>query len=144
MMVPRSTKRKNLEDIASSDHWGSPAGNLFQRDKILWLSLEMARLAPSWANLQPWRFVIVDQGIILTVQKKETPVRDGKAYYRLDGGIAMCHFYLTWREAGRKGAWKITGFDEIRLRKQCGVPPPGRLKSWASSQQSWQGDTSPW
>jgi nitroreductase len=126
MMAPQRAKRKNLEEIACSDHWGSPAGNLLQRDKVLWLSLEMARLAPSWANLQPWRFVIVDQGIILTIWKKETPVvsnvKDGKPYYRLDGGIAMCHFYLTWREAGRKGAWKITGFDDTRLRKQCGIP----------------------
>lgn len=76
--------------------------------------LEMARLAPSASNKQPWR--ILNYNHFWRFYLRRTP-----GYYedpvkrllnlcdlqRLDMGIAMCHFELSAREMGLKGEWLV-------------------------------------
>ena len=77
-------------------------------------ALEMLRLAPSASNKQPWR--VIREGRRWRFYCQRTP-RYGKGslvftllqladLQRLDIGIAMCHFELTAREAGLRGAWE--------------------------------------
>ena len=106
--------RKPLSEIASQDIWVIPwAGD----DKTLNHILEQIRLAPSWGNIQPWHLVIDDQYAILTVDHDPAKgnVRKGKPYYRLDGGIAMCHFYLAAQAAGWRGKWRIPEAAECKM-----------------------------
>ena len=75
--------------------------------------LEMARLAPSASNKQPWRIVNTENAFHFYLQRTTKYNPNGKGWFqmadmqRIDIGIAMCHFELTARELGLQGAWKI-------------------------------------
>lgn len=114
-------RRKPLSEIAFQDVWGVFwPGNGASLDRIL----ELTRLAPSWANTQPWRFVISDEAIVAAIYNaaQKGNVREGKPYYRLDGGIAMCHLYLAARAEGITGPWKPISGDDPAIRARYAVP----------------------
>jgi nitroreductase len=116
---PDTRRRKSLAEIVFGPEFGS---SLRSGDSDLLEMLECTRLAPSWTNSQPWRFVVGGNEIIALAQVRPTSVRNGKHYYRLDLGIAMSHFFLTAKELGWKGKWEITGFDPVQIAKQHAVP----------------------
>jgi nitroreductase len=116
---PDTRRRKPLSDIVSDRDFGMP---LITKDEKLLEILECTRLAPSWTNSQPWRFVVDGDEIIALAEIRATSMRDGKHYYRLDLGIAMSHFYLAARELGWKGKWHITGFDPAQVAREHAVP----------------------
>ena len=64
--------------------------------------LEMARWAPSAANRQPWRAVADGKTVHFYEARsmKDSPLGDVQ---KVDLGIALAHFDLTLREAGRSG-----------------------------------------
>ena len=114
-------RRKPLRQIAFGSDWGSP---LETEDGELLEALECARLAPSWANTQPWRF-LAGQGEVIAVadaKGRYGSVRQGKHYYRLDVGIAMAHFFLAGREMGWSGRWQATGFDPATVATEHAIP----------------------
>jgi hypothetical protein len=91
--VVRSSARKPVEELAPTMTGGSwPT----------WATtaLEAARLAPSGANGQPWRFRMEDGALVLSGAPKP--------YWTapLDYGIAMLHAELGALEAGVSGAWE--------------------------------------
>jgi nitroreductase len=95
--------RKPLHELVSQDIWATPwTPRPGEEDAVLARIFELTRLAPSWANTQPWHFVVNDRQVIATVNHvpQKGNVREGKPYYRLDGGIAMCHFTIAALEAG--------------------------------------------
>ncbi len=114
-------RRKPLAEIAFGEVWGTP---LETQDEVLLEALECARLAPSWANTQPWRFVVCGDEVVALADAagRYASVREGKHYYRLDVGIAMCHFFLAARELGWKGSWQIDGFDAERITRERSIP----------------------
>lgn len=112
-------RRKPLKQIAFGPQWGSP---LDSGDEGLLETLECARLAPSWANTQPWRF-LAGEADVIAVADARGAVREGKHYYRLDVGIAMSHFFLAAREMGWSGSWQVTGFDASQIAEARGIPP---------------------
>jgi hypothetical protein len=74
--------------------------------------LEMARIAPSASNRQPWRVARDGQAWHFHLQR--TPGYPGRLPMSLLGiediqvvdiGIAMCHFDLSARDRGLSGAW---------------------------------------
>jgi nitroreductase len=118
---PDSRRRKPLEQIVFGSQWGTP---LETQDSGLLEVLECTRLAPSWVNTQPWRF-LVDKNEIFAVadaKSRYSSVRDGKHYYRLDVGIAMVHFFLAAKELGSAGKWQVTGFDAAQVAEQRSIP----------------------
>lgn len=106
--------------------------------------LEAARLAPSWANKQCWRYIIVtDEDKIkkITAQLRwadaaaDAPViivgcadptksgdKDGKTYYLLDMGIAMEHLMLAATERGLGTCWIGGGFNEKNVKETLQIP----------------------
>jgi len=114
-------RRKLLKQIAFGSEWGSP---LETQDGELLEALECARLAPSWVNAQPWRFLVGQTEIIALADAsgKYSSVRDGKHYYRLDVGIAMSHFFLAAKEMGWGGKWQVTEFDPVEVARGHGIP----------------------
>ena len=64
--------------------------------------LQMARLAPSAANKQPWRAVVIDNTVHFYEYKtmKDSPLGD---IQKVDMGIALSHFDLTEKENGHSG-----------------------------------------
>jgi nitroreductase len=114
-------RRKPMKQVAFGPEWGSP---LDIQDSELLEALECARLAPSWVNAQPWRFLVNGREIIAVADArgKYSSVRDGKHYYRLDVGIAMAHFFLAAKEMGWDGKWQVTGFDAAQVAKRYAIP----------------------
>ncbi len=65
---------------------------------------ELARLAPSAMNRQPWRFAFQHGGVFLLQDSPRDTYRIPK---RLDCGIATLHFELGARQAGVAGRWEL-------------------------------------
>jgi len=100
--------------------------------------LEMARLAPSASNRQPWEFIIVEdentrkkiaEGCKYGSFLSQCPAiivgcGDSKIspkWYALDTFISMEHIALTAVEEGLGTCW-IGAFDESEIRKLLGIP----------------------
>ena len=103
--VGNSTKkyrRKDLNKLIISED--EIAGNWIDS------SLEAARVAPSAANRQPWRFH-VDEGAITVSSNTK---REGFGVSRkLDCGIAMLHLELGAHVFGFKGTWEFLDHPEV-------------------------------
>ena len=114
-------------------------------------ALEAARLAPSWANLQCWSFIVVkDPAVRRAVSERlqgnpcqkgvaQAPVliaacadpqasgrSSGQDYYLVDVGIAMEHLMLQAWEEGLGTCW-IGRFEESEVKPVLGVPDQVRL-----------------
>lgn len=91
----KSEKRRSLKQLIIHGHIHSP-----------WVekALEAARLAPSAANRQPWRFSIGDNSVTVSMEA----ARDSSFISRrLDCGIAMLHIELGALAAGVTGRWEF-------------------------------------
>jgi nitroreductase len=115
-------EQKPLPEIASHYIWTVPwTGGDGDMTRVL----EQVQRAPSWSDTQPWHFVVDERWVIATVDHRpqRSNVREGKADYRLDGGIAMCHFYLAARARGWQGTWMVPEEAEIKmLRDRYAIP----------------------
>ncbi|MFA5523974.1 MAG: nitroreductase family protein [Tissierellales bacterium] len=101
-----STKsgRLGVEEVIFDGQWGKPctANSLEARGvaNILYYS----KLAPSWGNLQPWRFILDDDRIVLVILDKDV-------YHHLDAGIVMLYLEKAAQEEGIYGKWKLDVLD---------------------------------
>ena len=73
------------------------------------IPLECVRIGPSASNKQPWR--IIRNGEAFHLYLHRTPGYDkltrGLPLQDVDMGIAMCHFGLSAKELGLRGAWRV-------------------------------------
>jgi len=95
-------RRKDLSGLIISK--GDKEGN--------WIApiLEAARVAPSAANRQPWRFAMNEDSITVSSNSK----REGFGVSRrLDCGIAMLHLELGALVNGLKGSWEFLDYPEV-------------------------------
>ena len=102
--------------------------------------LEAARLAPSWANKQCCRYVVVKDKakiqelsgrfgwlkqasviIVACADPKDSGDRNGMNYYLVDVGITMQQLILAATDMELGTCW-IGGFDEAKVKKALGVP----------------------
>lgn len=93
----RASRRKPITDVApgfDSERWPDWAAE----------GARLARIAPSAANRQPWRFDL-EPGAV-TVSAVERGV-DGSISRLLDVGIAMLHFEVGARLMGASGVWQL-------------------------------------
>ncbi|MHB9111126.1 MAG: nitroreductase family protein [Thermoleophilia bacterium] len=93
--LSRHHKREPLDRLCSG--LKEQACPLWAKD-----ALEAAQLAPSAANRQPWRFLLTDNSITITVDRYRDTHGISK---RLDCGVAMMHIELGARHAGVTGQW---------------------------------------
>lgn len=70
------------------------------------------RNAPSWGNLQPWKFILDGERIVLVVEKNDAI---GKDVQRMDAGIAMLYFEVAMHDRGLPGKW-LSDVDNFRER----------------------------
>jgi nitroreductase len=95
--------------VSSKKHRRKDLNNLVMEGELeesSWVktALEAARLAPSAANRQPWRFTINDDTIIVSAESKR---QDFSVSRRLDCGIAMLHLELGALSTGASGRWEF-------------------------------------
>ncbi|AVX20617.1 MULTISPECIES: nitroreductase family protein [Carboxydocella] len=111
------------------------------------LILEMARLAPSWKNMQCWRFLVIDKAenkqlmlsafpddnpgkkalaqapvvIVVCANPRESGIEEGKEYYLADAAIAFEHICLSATALGLGTCW-MGWFDEKTLKQSLNIP----------------------
>ena len=122
-----------------------------EREKLSKI-LEAARLSPSAANRQPWRFIVVtDQKIkeelraaydedwfvsapviiVGCALPSEAWVRsDGEEYWKVDLAIAMQNLILEAWELGLGTCW-IGAFREDEVKRILGIPDEARVVALA-------------
>ena len=103
--------------------------------------LEAARLAPSWANKQCCRYVVVKDKakiqelacgfngwlkqapviIVACADPKDAGTHDGMNYYLVDVVISMQQLILAATDMELGTCW-IGGFDEAKVKKALDVP----------------------
>ncbi len=110
-------QRRPLKDLVYVGRWGEQWA-LEGTDARVLEVLEMARLAPSARNLQPWRFVLEggrgeDLPALHLFLTSAAPI---------DGGIVMAHIALAAAEVGWAGQWWVCWRDP-GLAEAFGVPP---------------------
>jgi len=111
-----TTSRKPIEDIVFLSKWGN---------KITVNELEVRgyaevfyymRLAPSWVNRQPWKFILDGTKIVLYIEKDEKVAKNSLL---LESGIAMLYFEVAMHGEGIPGYWKLEKIDD---EDKYGVP----------------------
>ncbi len=117
-------------------------------EEIIVKLFKAARAAPSWKNLQCWRFIVVcdakrrqglaasmpDSNPAKTAVKETAPLvivlcadslasgnQDGKDYYMLDAGLAMQQLMLAAAAEGLGTCW-VGLFEESVAREAVEVP----------------------
>lgn len=114
--------------------------------------LDAARLAPSWKNLQCWRFLVIADGakkarlleafpednpgrkalsqaplvVLVCAAPGESGVENGIEYYIADTAIAFEHLCLAAQALGLGTCW-MGWYDEARLKEAAGVPSSFRV-----------------
>ena len=132
------TKRKSTRSFQSRN---------VEEEKIAFL-LECARQAPSWANKQCWRFIVVtDPDTIRALARtslinrwlkhapcitvacgdpNESGVNSNIAYFTVDISIAFEHLILAATDVGLGSCW-IGRFDEQKVKEILFIPPRIRV-----------------
>lgn len=122
-VAARNGRRRAREEFAFWQHWGEPA----RRESLpaeMWQALEMAQASPSWSNLQPWYFLMTENMVLALGDSRPQRGnnRPDKPYYRLDVGIAMCHFWLTLQQLGYRGRWSSLRRQESLAHGALDIP----------------------
>ncbi|KEI09207.1 nitroreductase family protein [Clostridium botulinum] len=118
-----------------------------ERDKLLKI-IDMAMRAPSWKNMSPYKFIIVEsenikQDIANAIENRTSAAAesiinspmtivavadpdvsgdvDGKEMYLIDTAIAMEHLVLGATDVGYGTCW-IAAFDENKVKETLKIP----------------------
>ncbi|MHA1341486.1 MAG: nitroreductase family protein [Promethearchaeota archaeon] len=117
-------------------------------DEIIKDILEAARLAPTWANMQGVRFIVVDEKdkleelkaainqrwtktapcfIVACIEpRKSGKNKNGLEYFTVDAAICMEHIILAATNKGLGTCW-IGYFDEEQTKKILKIPKRTRV-----------------
>jgi nitroreductase len=122
-----------------------------EREKIEQV-LDAARLAPSWKNLQCWRFMVLTDPekraklldsfpddtpgkkaigmapvvIVVCADPSESDVENGIEYFVADTAIAFEHLCLAAHALGLGTCW-MGWYDEARIKSSLGIPAAIRI-----------------
>ncbi|MBB6214635.1 nitroreductase [Anaerosolibacter carboniphilus] len=107
--------RKEIEELIWGREWKAErASKWSERYKRI---IDVVRLAPSWANQQPWKFVLHNENMILCVKKESIGGLLSVNMNRIDGGIVMLYFQLLAANEGVRGTWKkLSSIETANLR----------------------------
>lgn len=97
------SSRLAVDEIVFMGAWGNKVDmeELQQRgvDEVFYYM----RLAPSWGNRQPWRFILDGTRIVLFMEGDCEGI--SKKVEKIEAGIAMLYLELAMAEKGVTGAW---------------------------------------
>lgn len=104
------SSRLAVDEIVFMEKWGNKVSmeELQQRgvDEVFYYM----RLAPSWGNRQPWRFILDDSRIILLMEGDCEGI--SKKVEKIESGIAMLYLELSMAEKGIMGRWTFDGVEK--------------------------------
>jgi len=116
-----------------------------EKDKVQAM-LESARWAPSCANNQPWRYILVDKGantrpaleealsrgnawakaapflVVVAAREGDDGLYNGVRYYLYDCGMSVMQFVLEAENQGLR-AHQMAGWDGGKVSAALSIPP---------------------
>ncbi|ABR49854.1 nitroreductase [Alkaliphilus metalliredigens QYMF] len=104
------TDRKNITDLVYVDSWGTPCNMEYLNARGMTNIFYYAKLAPSWGNKQPWRFIIDNEKVLLLLNEPQI-----ENIY-LDAGIMMLYFEKVAQEEGIPGKWNLQIEEGLELK----------------------------
>lgn len=84
------------------------------------------RNAPSWGNIQPWKFILDGEKIVLTM---EVNTEIDMEVQKIDAGVAMLYFEVAMHDKGLTGKWYS---DVEGIKEKCQVPENYRVAGYYS------------
>lgn len=103
---PFVSSRLAVDEIVFVDKWGEKAEYSYIENSGLQEVFYYARLAPSALNLQPWRYLITKNKLILAIKKSDSEYND-----EISAGIQMLYFKLVFEQNLTAFEW-TTGAPE--------------------------------
>jgi hypothetical protein len=97
--------RLSIEDMVYLNEWGNHIKLEDLENRGLAEAFYYMRLAPSWGNRQPWKFIVDGEKIVLAVRNDKELISEKVA--RIEAGIAMLYFELMIHELGIPGGWTL-------------------------------------
>ncbi len=102
------SNRMSIDEISYLKKWGVAVDSdeLQKRgyDQVFYYM----RMAPSWGNRQPWRFILDGTKIVLVMERDE---RVGNHSEEVEAGIAMLYFEVAMHDIGLPGSWNADDFN---------------------------------
>lgn len=95
------SERKGIEEIVFLDRMNNLVDMDTLEERGLGDLLFYIRFAPSTKNLQPWKFVVSNNGVELFIEESA-----GEFYYA-DAGVVMYYFEELAKRQGLKNRWEI-------------------------------------
>ena len=117
--------RYAVEDLVYNKEWGNPIdyGDLEMRG--LGDTFTYARLAPSTLNSQPWKFILDDSRLVLTI-KDDADICERDEL--TDAGIVMLYVYLIFAETVYDLKWQLG-----KPSKEYEIPKDYRIVAWCTT-----------
>ncbi len=110
------SNRLSIDEISYLKKWGATvdASELRKRgyDQVFYYM----RMAPSWGNRQPWRFVLDGLKIVLVMERDDRV--DDRAE-EVEAGIAMLYFEVAMHDIGLPGHWNT---DDLTDAEKYEIP----------------------
>lgn len=119
--------RQSIEELVYQSTWGQ----LMDIEKLNQRGLEeifyYARHAPSWGNIQPWKFIIDDDKLILTMLQENSNEKKCNDH-ELECGIMMLYIEKMMHKQGIKGKWNVN-LEQLDVKKY-NIPDNQIIKGW--------------
>lgn len=137
-----------FKDIVAARHSVRSFQDKPVEDEKIQYILECGRAAPSWANGQCWRFVVVqdpevrkaiaetsklnswlrDAPVILAAcaDPRDSGIRNEISYFSVDVAIAFQQMILAATDVGLGTCW-LAAFDEEAVKEALKIPKPFRV-----------------
>ncbi len=116
--------RQEIEDLVYIKEWGHNATYEELENRGLLEALNYARLAPSTMNRQPWRFILDNEKVVLTIRNDEN-IREYDE--KIDTGISMLYFESLAGQTLTKVKWVLDAPD-----KDYKIPDSYRIVGYCS------------
>ncbi len=101
------SSRLAVNEIVFTGQWGAKV----EMEELQKLGVDEVfyymRLAPSWGNRQPWRFILDGTRIALLMQSGTEGISE--KIEKIEAGIAMLYLELAMAEKGMSGSWTFNG-----------------------------------
>lgn len=104
-----SSQRLSIGEIVYIDEFGNSASYKDLEKRGLAEIFYYVRLAPSWGNRQPWKYLVTKKGIELYMRADEMK----EETIRLEAGVAMLYFELASKELGVSGLWNFDSGNDV-------------------------------
>lgn len=114
------SERKSIEEMVYKEQWEE----IMELEEIRQRGLEdvlyYTRFAPSWGNMQPWKFILDEDKLILTMLLKDEYVSEDSKnqFHELDSGVMILYLEKIMHEQGVDSYWKLDtgGIDKEKYK----------------------------